>query len=53
MLKRAMRLMGSKGGKRAAASMSAAQRKERAKLAGIASGKARAKKAKGKRKGNG
>ena len=37
--------MGSNGGKKAAQSLSAAERQERAKLAGIASGKTRIKKA--------
>ncbi len=44
------RQTGSQGGKSAAKHMTAKQRRERARLAGIASGKARAAKAKAKRK---
>lgn len=46
MMKRAMRLMGSKGGKKAAAKMTAKERLARAKKAGEASGRARRAKAK-------
>ncbi len=47
-MKRAMQLMGSKGGKRAAAQMTKKERSERARLAGEASGLARRAKAKAK-----
>jgi len=47
---RVMREMGKRGGKRSLETMTAKQRRERARLAGIASGKARAAKAKAKRK---
>ena len=46
MLKRAMQLMGSKGGKSAAKKMTPAQRTARAKLAAAASAKVRSRKAK-------
>jgi hypothetical protein len=45
-MKRAMQLMGSKGGKKAAAKMTKKERSERARLAGEASGVARRAKAK-------
>jgi hypothetical protein len=44
-----MRLMGSKGGKKAAAKMTTKERSERARLAGQASGLARRAKAKAKK----
>jgi hypothetical protein len=50
LLKKAMREMGSRGGKRRLESLTPGQRKEIARKAGEASGKARAKKAAAKKK---
>lgn len=48
-MSRAAQLMGKKGGKRSLETMTPEERRERARRAGLASGKARAKKAKARK----